>query len=138
MATKEPKNHKSELVAVHHKEGNKHAVKGNLRVLITPDDGMWFAQSLEIDYAAAGTSVEDVKERFQKGLALTIGEHLKMYGELDKFFVPSPPEVWKEFFELSSGKRFTLNFSIIAAPQIVKEKSPFSSIEYIEKELAVA
>lgn len=69
-----------------------------LRVLLTSEDGQWFAQGLEIDYAAQGTSEEDVKLRFQKGLECTIREHLRMLGKIDDLLVPAPLDVWREFY----------------------------------------
>jgi hypothetical protein len=68
---------------------------GKLTVLITNDDGSWFAQGLEIDYAAEAKSLEDLKPRFEDGIAATVREHLRVFGQLEGFLVPAPPEVWK-------------------------------------------
>lgn len=70
---------------------------GNLRVLITIEDGLWFAQGLEIDYAAQGNSLDDVRSRFENGLMATVNEHLRIYGKLDNLLHPAPPEMWSLF-----------------------------------------
>ena len=40
---------------------------GNLRVMIMKTSTYWYAQGLEIDYAAQGETIEEVKECFQMG-----------------------------------------------------------------------
>ena len=60
----------------------------NLHVRITREDQQWFAQGFEIDYAACGTSQEDVKKKFQDGMAATIHEHLKLFGTIEGFSYP--------------------------------------------------
>ena len=62
----------------------------------TQESGVWFAQGLEIDYAAQGSSFEDVRKNFENGLMLTIGSYLKTYGDLQRLLVVAPDEVWKE------------------------------------------
>jgi len=73
--------------AVHAKKrtdkGTAHVVGiGDLRVMIVEEEGHWFAQGLEIDYAADGLSLDDVKRRFEQGLASTVSEHVKIYGSI--------------------------------------------------------
>lgn len=76
-----------------------------MRVMVVPDGEYWFAQGLEVDYFAEGTSVEHALQMFVDGLAMTIGEHLKMYGDVTKLTIPAPPHVWDEFFaNARSGK----------------------------------
>jgi hypothetical protein len=69
---------------------------GNLRVLVTNADGSWFAQGLEIDYAAEGTSIEDVQRRFEQGLKQTISEHLKLFSNIQKLIAPAPADIWRQ------------------------------------------
>jgi hypothetical protein len=91
-------------MAVHVNTPSGDAVVGvfDLRVLLTNDEEAWFAQGLEIDYAAQGASIEDVQNRFQEGLAYTLREHLKVYGNIEGVLVPAPPEAWRGFFESAS------------------------------------
>lgn len=88
-------------VAIHlqHDDGEHHAVGiGNLRVIIHNDDGSYFAQGLEIDYAAQGDSVEEVKKNFEDGLHATLRQHLKMFGKIDGILRVAPQDVWQAAF----------------------------------------
>jgi predicted RNase H-like HicB family nuclease len=64
--------------------------KRDLRVIVWLRDGFWFARGLEIDYAAQGKSLDEVKANFERGLALTIEEHLKVFGNLNHMLLPPP------------------------------------------------
>jgi len=66
-----------------------------LAVLLTNDDGGWFAQGLEVDYAAEGQSMEDVKARFEEGIRATAQQHLSIWGDTTKMIQPAPAEIWK-------------------------------------------
>jgi hypothetical protein len=70
-----------------------------LRVLLFQEGDHWIAQGLEVDYTAAGDSVNDVRMRFEQGLGLTIGAHLEKYDSLDRLLKPAPAEIWKMFYE---------------------------------------
>lgn len=108
---------------------------GALRVLLTQDDGGWFAQGLEVDYAAAGLTVEEAKANFALGLELTIHEHLKVHGAIRRFLVPAPAEAWAEFFELSTSKEcLKQTFTTIQLHQVegaAKAKIPFDNISFL-------
>ena len=71
----------------------------NLRVAIVQDGRFWFAQGLDIDYGAQGSSLDDVTEQFESGLVATIhrrhSEHLKIYGTIENVLQVAPPTVWK-------------------------------------------
>jgi hypothetical protein len=96
-----------------------------LQVILAPEAGMWVAQAIEIDYAAAGDSLEDVKERFEDGLASTIHTHLEMFGNLDSLIVPAPPKQWRDLWE-QKGKRLS-RFSQTTLHQVV-ERSEFENL----------
>lgn len=90
--------------------GDDHVVGiGNLRVMLFNDDGSWFAQGLEVDYFAQGSTLEDAQKRFQDGLWETIDYHLRIYGDITRVLQVAPAEAWKEFFGKSAmlKKRFT-------------------------------
>lgn len=74
----------------------------NLTVMITNDDGVWFAQGLEVDYAAQGDSLEEAKRHFEDGLHATINVNLEKYQSLKNMLTPAPAAVWQEFFETES------------------------------------
>lgn len=66
--------------------GDTHVVGiGNLRVAIESDGKSWTAQGLEIDYIAQGSDLEDAKKQFEDGLACTIHQHLRIYGNIDSY-----------------------------------------------------
>ena len=53
---------------------------GNLRGHASKNETYWYAQGIEIDYAAQGNSVEEVKERFGSGLYATNSKQTALYG----------------------------------------------------------
>lgn len=104
----------------------------SLRVFILKDEsGGWFAQGMDIDYAAQGKTLKEVKSRFEAGLTATIHEHLQAYGGLSQFLRPAPPEAWTEYYDGLGGKR--LSYSQVSIHQLDGEnKMPFRDIAYIE------
>jgi hypothetical protein len=113
------------------KDGTSVVGIGNLRVIIMQDNGSYFAQGLEIDYAAQGETIEDVKKHFEDGLAATIDEHLKIFGTIQKLLVVAPQEVWNEMLFAGAGKRY--RYSQVTIHQFetpLKESFPFDGIEY--------
>lgn len=85
--------------AVHFKNGEDcHAVVLQaLHVMVEQDGDTWFAQGIEIDYAAAGTSLEDVRARFERGLRRTIEENLKRHSSIERILKWAPEEVVQAF-----------------------------------------
>ena len=124
------------VTAFHAKSGTTHIVGiGNLRVMITNDEASWFAQSLEIDYAAAGTSREDVKARFERGLERTITEHLRVYGNIEKVLKQAPQEIWNELLNPHQevARYFQVTQHEIAQFKVMSGVLPFEGITYFEK-----
>ena len=117
----------------HADAGDQHAVLVNaLRVVVTQDEGHWFAQGLELDYAAAGTSEEDVKTRFAQGLGSTINEYLQIYGSIEKIVKVAPQEAWDLW--LVGDHQCTLDHVSVhnlreSAPAV--GKLPFSGIAFL-------
>lgn len=122
----------------------------SLRVVLSHDETGWFAQGLEIDYAAAGSSMESAQANFEQGLALTVHEHLKLYGDIEKLLRVAPPDAWKSFFEAPSDT-VKATYSSISAHQLLqripsrKKKAkdqlaftfPFEKIEFFGGRVAV-
>jgi hypothetical protein len=107
-----------------------------LKVVILNDDDHWFAQGLDLDYASQGDSVDDAKKNFENGLAATIHQHLKAYGNLSKFLKPAPPEVWQETIYAPlvlenkvEGKYYQLSVHSMIENEAMKI-AKFESIEY--------
>jgi hypothetical protein len=68
-------------------------------VLITKHEDGWVAQGLEIDYAIDGSSVEDVKKRFEQGLTLTVKANLRVHRNITRLLSNiAPPAIWAKFF----------------------------------------
>ena len=115
------------------KSTNTTVVGVKLQVLITDDgSGHWFAQALEVDYAAAATSLEDVQVSFERGLMATIDEHLKLYGSMERFLV-SPSE--GALKEMLSHDQTWFNFRQVSRHQLMP-RFPFASIEYLQRKAA--
>jgi hypothetical protein len=126
-------------IAIHGqaKNGTNLVGIGNLRVVIIEDGDLWFAQGLEIDYAAQGETIEDVKHKFESGLACTIHEHLKTYGNIEDILRIAPSEVWEKMFSAAAkGKHFS--FSQVSFHQNVQKvlKPIFGGIVYLKQKAA--
>jgi len=131
MPKKTYKANKTDAEAIHLSHGKHHVVGiGNLRVFILPDGPFWYAQGLEIDYAAQGDSIEDAKMNFQVGLEATIDLHLKINGNIENLLEPAPPEVLKEAVrELDSLQLYWQ----VSAHEIGRQSQlalPFGGIDY--------
>jgi len=136
MVMKQPK---SKSVATHLQDDDCHAViVDSLRVLIIPDEGGWFAQGLEIDYAAGGDSVEDVKQRFQQGLESTIHEHLRVFGNIDNLLnKQAPSEEWELYAK--NKKQFALSMATFRTQNQGLDEDlhwPYPEILYLEQRVA--
>lgn len=102
---------------------------GDLRVLVSHREGFWFARGLEIDYAAQGSTSNEVKRNFEEGLALTIGEHLKTFGNIENLIRPSPPETWRQLHKCAQGQ-----ISTSKLPHDVQAVLKFRAIRFFESE----
>ena len=120
-----------------------------LKVVITKDGKNWFAQGLDVDYAAEGANVEDAKQNFENGLVATIHQYLKAYNEPTKAFKPAPPEVWQEMFYgpimgavLSNqvhNKYYQLSVHSLEGNSAFNKLAWFKSIDYyVEMEQPIA
>jgi hypothetical protein len=117
---------------------------GNLRVIIVQDDDVWFAQGLEIDYAAQGSSVSNVKKKFERGLCATIHENLKAYGNIEKMLRAAPPDVWQEMLYTSTRK--VKEYSQVSFHDLSQQLEidypdvdlPFEGINFVERETTAA
>lgn len=125
------------LIAAHmHNDDCHMVILNSLRVLIEQEDNYWFAQGLEIDYAASGNSLENVKSNFEKGLSGSIEEHLQMYGKLDNFLKVAPQDAWEPVLKNSS--QFSLTVKMLVPKQQAPKLFPFDNIAYLEPQAAVA
>lgn len=116
---------------------------GDLRVVIKEDSGHWFAQGMEIDYVAEGTSLEDVKDRFERGLAATVHEHVKRFRTIEHLLESVPSEAWREIALGVSVKRLRYScLQLHEVPKAIGESLPegimfpYSKIAYLQQQLA--
>jgi hypothetical protein len=143
---KKRKNKSIHTVAIHGKakDGTDVVEIGNLRVIIVKDDDAWFAQGLEIDYAVQGSSVENVKRKFERGLCATIHENLKAFGNIERILRVAPQEVWNELFynpsrklkEYSSVSLHDMSKSLKLEGRTPQIKLPFDAIRFVESKPA--
>jgi len=132
-------NHTSSATAFHTGDGETHIVGiGNLRVILCHEDDFWFAQGLEIDYAADGKTQAEVRKNFEAGLEATIDQHLKVYGNIKQILIPAPAEIWQDLG--ASGKQ--MRYSQVTFHDRPKDVNlrhiPYSGINYIERTDEVA
>lgn len=127
-------------------DSNVAAVKA-LHVMLLEDGGGWFAQGLEIDYAASGRTQDEAKNNFGHGLALTLCEHLRMYGHIKKALVVAPQEAWQEYFEAPAEKIAKQSLDLVAFLKEFSEEKPvekmakvvpFNAIEFIQGQTVAA
>jgi len=101
---------------------------GNIRVVVTQDEDSWFAQGLEIDYAAQGKTLKDVRKQFEEGLSATVHEHLRVFGTINKLLRVAPPDVWRELYGTAGSRRF--RFSQISLHKDLQQALQFEGIDY--------
>ncbi len=124
--------------AIHaeHKDGVHHIVGlGNIRVLLIPEGEGWFAQGLEIDYAAQGEDLESVKTEFEAGLEATVQEHLRIKGDINTLLKCAS----KEFWDLASDPKVHLKrYSQVTHHHVIRENSKYEGIAYLVAQSAAA
>jgi hypothetical protein len=134
--TKKPQKTKKPAMAFLGKDKNGASIVGigNIRVVIVQDENSWFAQGLEIDYAAQGTTIEDVKTQFEDGLIETVNEHLKVFGTIKKLLKVAPPEVWDEMLKKVTNKRYRYSQVSIHLQKTLKKSLPYEGIQFLTPE----
>jgi hypothetical protein len=118
--------------AAHIQTGEHEAVAiWKLSVLIVPDGDFWFAQGLEINYGAQGTSKADAQKNFQKGLLATIKQHIRVHGNIERLLQFAPDRVLKE---AAQHKNSIKEFAQVSFHEILDDKAqkfmPFDGIDY--------
>lgn len=126
---------------------NKDAMKASvkaLHVLLCKEDGAWSAQGVEIDYAASGADQNEAIKNFAEGLALTIGQHLIINGNLDKVLSTAPVTVLQEWLKMPPAAISEISFvtSVEAFKEVPKaaQEFPFTGLQFVrpQKEAALA
>lgn len=129
-------------IVTHDRAGEIHTVSlGDLRVMLVNEDGSWFAQALEIDYASQGATMKEAQDSFARGLLLTIREHLRSYGSIDRLLKPAPVDVWREFVVSAAVQRMTFRQVSVhdlseVRTELAKTKQlifPYEQIRYLQQ-----
>ena len=137
--TAKRKNETATAFHLKHKDGIHNVVGiGNLRVVIVPDGKFWFAQGLEIDYAAQGISIADAKKNFSDGLCCTIHENLRVHDSITSMMKPAPAQVWSDLLFTKAAKLKV--YSQESIHHVLKGKStdehfarlPFQGVSFLE------
>jgi hypothetical protein len=128
-SVKGAKGKKPVAVQVCNESGDLHGVAlRHIRVIIVPDGASWFAQGVDIDYAAQGESVDDAKANFERGLRATIDQHLKVYGTIKGILECAAPEILGNLV-IESSAQFE-SYSQVSAHDIHKSL-PYAQINYL-------
>ena len=123
--------------ALHIQNKDNHAVViGALRVIVEQCDDGWFAQGVEIDYAASGDSLEDVQTRFEHGLSSTIKHHIETFGTISRLLKFAPEEEWAGLVDAQE-----FDFSLITSHSVNDKRDqfpmmPFQTIAYMQQQHA--
>ncbi|MES9948731.1 MAG: hypothetical protein ABW118_07215 [Candidatus Thiodiazotropha sp.] len=119
----------SKVKIVHAKKECNHAVAvGSLRVIIQKNHDGWFAQGVEIDFAACGETLDDAQTRFEKGLVATVHRHLERFDSVERLLKFAPNEVVEK---LSKGNEYS--FDMITIHDLSDTlRLPFQKIAYLE------
>ena len=122
--------------AFHVKDGDHHTIGiDSLRVLIIKDgENTWYAQAIDINYAASGTSLESVKENFALGLTATLNAHIRRFGNIDKLMRNAPA---RDVAPILSQQHKTLEFNSISTcdfkgVNLSREALPYHNISFIQ------
>jgi predicted RNase H-like HicB family nuclease len=121
------------VIHAHDTDGVHHAVgMFNLDVLLIPEDKVWVAQGLAIDYVAQGESIEEAKKNFENGLERTIDLNLRMYGNIDGILIPAPGAVLQEATRNKASIKFYSQVSMHEVGVRSQQALPFDGVSYLQ------
>ena len=102
-------------------EGGSNHIVGvkALHVMLVEDSSCWFAQGLEIDYAAVGLTLDEAKNNFANGLTATIHEHLLLHGGIDNLLKPAKQSAWEEYYEMPT-EGISSKLDMLSAHQVLE------------------
>jgi len=109
--------------------GGEHQAVGiwNLHVLVVPDGNGWFAQAFEIDYGVQGNTPEQVKKRFEEGLAATIQHNVDIFEGINNMLHPN--QDWYTLKAQTEGREY--DYSCVEVFRVSpKLADRFSLIQY--------
>jgi hypothetical protein len=78
----------------HFDEGNQQRTEiDSLYVVLSKTNEGWFAQGIQIDHFAEGTTEDEVMDNFASTLAKTIDLHIGTYSSIDRLLVTAPDDI---------------------------------------------
>ena len=123
--------------AVHAKRGEHHAVQiAALRVLVCREGDLWTAQGVDIDYVACGNSLEDVQDRFERGLAATVDVNLQKFDSIDRLLRFAPEAEWRDMDNPTAFQFDMLTVHQVKGIDSSLSRLPFDEIAYLQKQCA--
>ena len=125
----------SKAVAAHIRIGGNHAIAfAALRVLVCQDgeEGLWFAQAIDIDYSAGGATAEDAKARFERGLAATVHANLERFGTIERMLKTPPAGEWLPLISKSESYEFSVSTVHELPGALSDARFPVRRVEYLQ------
>ncbi len=114
-----------------------HIVGVEMRVVVIQrEDHVWFAHGLDINYAAQGSSLAEVKKNFERGFVTTIDQHLEKFGHVKNLFRPTSQEAWDRLVSSRPEQFRYAHVSRHAFPKRIRNLIPFSAISFVEPQEA--
>jgi hypothetical protein len=126
--------------AIHAHDGKDHhavAIESMKVIIVKDSENSWFAQSIDIDYASSGNSLEEVQKNFEIGLSATIAAHLRRFGNLDRIMRTPKMDNWRH---LVSSEHGAYDVTIVSIHKDEKhdglDSLPFKNISFYQEKLA--
>lgn len=85
----------AEVIHNHDDDSGDEVTCSRLNVVMKQDADFWYAQGVQIDYVAQGTSLEEAKTNFVEGLAETLLLHTQKFGSVEKVLKWAPVAAWE-------------------------------------------
>jgi hypothetical protein len=109
---------------------------GNLRVFVVEDEGMWFAECQDINYAAQGGSLDEVQRNFERGLSATVDEHLRVFGSIENLLSQQPSSIVRRRIHKMPRRFRYSQVTVHRLPEKIQDIIQFQGIEFIQPTIA--
>jgi hypothetical protein len=109
---------------------------GNLRVFVVEDEGMWFAECQDINYAAQGRLLDEVRRNFERGLSATVDEHLRVFGHIENLLARPPSLIVRRQIHKAPQRFRYSQVTVHRLPKKIQSIIQFQAIEFIQPSLA--
>lgn len=111
--------------------GRDHLVAvSSLRVLVMPCRDGWYAQGLEIDYGAQGSTPEEARAHFAVGFQDTMRLNLQRHGNVDRLLKSAPRHFWSALANHADSRQLSCAVLVQLAEPAVPPA--FRALRFIE------